>query len=85
MIYKNKKGISNVITMLIIIALVLVAIGAVWYVVQNVLEEGQLETEQATSDIFNTCAGAGGTVTTEDGNCTGGEIRIIGGEYCCIV
>ena len=85
MIYKNKQGISNVITMLIIIALALVAIGVVWYVVQNVLGQGELETEQATDDIFANCVEEGGIVTTEDGNCTGGEIRIIGGEYCCII
>jgi len=82
--YKNKQGISNVITMLIIIALVLVAVGVVWYVVQNVLEQGQSETEQAASDIFEDCVNVG-TVTTVNGTCTGGEIRIIGGEYCCIV
>ncbi len=70
--------------MLIIIALVLVAVGAVWYVVQNVLEQGQSETEQAAGDIFANCADVG-TVTTENGTCTGGEIRLIGGEYCCIV
>ena len=83
--YKNKKGISGVITMLILLALVLVAVGIVWYVVQNVLEQGQLETEQAAENIFADCVTEGGTVTTEDGVCTGGEISMIGGEYCCIV
>ena len=84
-IYKNKQGISDVIVILIIIALTLVAIGAVWYVVQNVLEQGQEEAEQATEDIFADCVESGGIITTVDGNCTGGEIRMIGGEYCCIV
>ena len=83
--YKNKRGISHVITMLIIIALVLVAIGGVWVVVQNVLDQGASQTEQAATDMFADCVEIGGTVTTENGNCTGGEIKIIGGEYCCIV
>ena len=82
--YKNKKGISGIITILIIIALVLVAVGVIWYVVQNVLEQGRTETEQAAGDLFGDCAEVG-TVTTEDGICEGGEIRIVGGEYCCIV
>ena len=37
--YKSKKGISGIITILIIIALVLVAVGVIWYVVQNVLRK----------------------------------------------
>ena len=41
---ENKKGLSEVVTTLIIILLVLVAIGIVWVVVNNVLQSG---TEQA--------------------------------------
>lgn len=40
----NRKGLSEVVTTLIIILLVLVAIGIVWVVVNNILESG---TEQA--------------------------------------
>jgi hypothetical protein len=36
----NKKGLSTVVTTLIIILLVLVAIGIVWVVVRNVIEQG---------------------------------------------
>lgn len=84
--YKNKRGISGVITMLIIIALVLVAIGVVWYVIQNILEQGQEETEQASGDIFNDCeVDAGGTTMVNETYPTcSGEVRIVGGEYCCI-
>lgn len=39
-IFNNKKGLSGVIVTLILILLVLVAIGVVWVVVQNVLESG---------------------------------------------
>ncbi len=42
---KNTKGLSAVITTLIIILLVLVAVGIVWVVVNNVLEEGSEQLE----------------------------------------
>jgi len=82
--YRDKQGISGVITMLIIIALVLVAIGAVWYVVQNVLQEGQAETEQGLDDLFGECPAD--KITTVDGTCDEGEeVRMVNGEYCCVV
>ena len=37
---KNKRGLSAVITTLLIILLVIVAVGIVWVVVRNVIEEG---------------------------------------------
>jgi len=87
--YKNKQGMSAIITMLIIIALVLVAIGAVWYVVQNVLEQGTTETEQAVEDIFDDCVAAEGAemvneTHVDDTTACSDTVRIIGGEYCCI-
>jgi flagellin-like protein len=36
----EKKGLSAVVTTLIIILLVLVAVGIIWVVVRNVVEEG---------------------------------------------
>ena len=84
--YKNKRGMSEIVTTLIIIALALVAIGVVWYVIQNLLGTTEDEVTQGSEDLFNDCViDLGGTVTTEDGTCTGGEIRMVGGEYCCIV
>lgn len=74
------------ITMLIIIALALIAVGVVWFVVQNILEQGQAESEQAASDIFADCPVADVTDVNDSGSvCTGSEeVRIIGGEYCCV-
>ncbi|MFH1586076.1 MAG: hypothetical protein ABIB79_04870 [archaeon] len=37
--YKNNRGLSTVITTLIIVLLVLVAIGIIWVVIRNVIEE----------------------------------------------
>ena len=45
----NKKGLSMVVTSLIIILLVLVAIGIIWVVVQNIITEG---TEQVSLGKF---------------------------------
>ena len=42
---KNKKGLSVVISTLIIILLVLVAIGIIWVVVQGIVEEGGAQVE----------------------------------------
>lgn len=84
--YKDKRGISNIVTILIIIALVLVAIGIVWVVVQNVLSQGQIETEQAMGDLFDKCPTANVTDQDDTGGVCGAseEVRTIGGEYCCI-
>ena len=41
----NKRGLSEVVSTLIIILLVLVAIGIVWVVVSNVLQSGASQTE----------------------------------------
>ncbi|MEK6885078.1 MAG: archaellin/type IV pilin N-terminal domain-containing protein [Nanoarchaeota archaeon] len=43
--YKNKRGLSEVVTAIIVILLVLVAVGIIWAVVQNLLEEGAGEAE----------------------------------------
>jgi len=45
---KNKRGLSTVVTTLIIILLVLVAIGIIWIVVRNVLESGSNEIDFRT-------------------------------------
>ena len=37
---KNKRGLSLIITILMIVLLIFVAIGIVWFVIRNVLEEG---------------------------------------------
>ena len=70
----------------IIIALSLVAIGAIWYVIQNLLSDTGDEVTQGSTDLFSDCVtDMGGTVINEGEECEGGEIRMIGGEYCCIV
>jgi len=48
----KKQGMSAIVTMMIIIALALVAVGVLWYVYQNVLEGAQEEVEQGATDVF---------------------------------
>ncbi len=65
----NKKGLSEVVTTLIIILLVLVAIGIVWAVVSNILSSGAAQTEISAKclqvDVKATAAKCG-----SGGNCT---------------
>ena len=42
---KNKKGLSIVVTTLIIVLLVLVAIGIIWVVIKNVIDEGAAQVD----------------------------------------
>ena len=44
---KNKKGLSDIVTTLIIILLVLIAIGVIWTVVSNLLDNSTSKIEQA--------------------------------------
>jgi hypothetical protein len=46
----NKRGLSTVVTTLIIVLLVLVAVGIIWGVVKNLLDKGS-----DTADSFGTC------------------------------
>ena len=49
----NKRGLSDVVTTLVIILISLVAIGVVWVVIQNVIQKGseQVELGQFTLDL----------------------------------
>lgn len=82
MIY-NKKGLSTVVTTLIIILLVLVAIGIIWVVVRGVIDQGadQIDTSSQCPLIDLRIKGQNGCGAT--GTCTvnierksgGGEIH----------
>jgi len=61
----NKKGLSTVVTTLIIILLVFVAVGIVWVVVKNVIEEGASQIDIGAKCINNVVK-----ATAITGNCT---------------
>jgi flagellin-like protein len=65
----NKKGLSEVVTTLIIILLVLVAIGIVWVVVNNVLQSGSQQAE-----ISAKCLEV--SIQATAASCTGGTCNV---------
>lgn len=78
--YHNKKGLSTVVTTLIIILLVLVAVGIIWIVVRNVIEQGadniDISTKCLNVDVRVTNASCSQSV----GNCTADIYRKQGSE-----
>jgi len=75
MMLRNKRGLSTVVTTLIIILLVLVAIGIIWVVVRGVIESssGQIDinTKCVTTNLIlaeATCVTGGDCVVTVDKN-----------------
>lgn len=78
---KDKRGLSEVVTTIITILLVLVAIGIVWAVINNVLQSGTEQTENAAKclqiDIkatAATCTAAGACNVTYRRNSGGDDI-----------
>jgi hypothetical protein len=51
MIMENKRGLSAIVATLIIILLVLVAVGIIWVVVRNLLQEGAEQIDVSTKCI----------------------------------
>ncbi len=48
---KNKRGLSAIVATLIIILLVLVAVGIIWVVVRNLIQEGAEQVDVSTKSI----------------------------------
>ncbi len=83
---QNKRGMSDVVTTLIVILLVLVAVGIVWVVVSNVLESGAEQTEISSKclgiDIRATSLSCDGnncsvSYTRKDGNEAVDGVKIV--------
>jgi len=79
----NKRGLSDVVTTLIIILLSLVAIGIVWVVVQNLLSEGtdEIGLEQFTIDIDFVSASINGDEVTMTVRRTAGQGNMTGMKF----
>lgn len=75
----NKKGLSDVVTTLIIILLSLVAIGIIWVVVNNVLESGT-ETTEINAKCLQVDIQANAASCTAGGVCNVTYKRSAGGE-----
>lgn len=83
---KDKRGLSGVVTTLVIIALALAAVAIVWYVVTNVLTTSQAEVEEGTTNLFSQCPAADVTDATDSESVCEGEeaVTLVGGQYCCV-
>lgn len=81
---ENKKGLSAVVTTLIIILLVLVAVGIIWVVVRNVVDQGAAQigdTFTCTSlDFSVTAASCAVNSTSNNWNCDVTYTRKSGGD-----
>ena len=78
---ENRKGLSAVVTTLIIILLVLVAVGIIWVVVRNLVESGAEQIDVSTKCIaVDVRAVSVVPVSGEDGNYTVSLNRQAGGE-----
>lgn len=81
MFFMKKKGISGIITMLIIIALVLVAVGVVWVVINNILETSEEEVSSGLEDLLENPLRIGEEEEEED--CTPESTEMTCGVWVC--
>jgi len=84
---KNKKGMSAIVTTIIIIGIALAAVGVVWYVISNVVGTQQTKTETVASNLGKTCtttSPATYEITTVKPNCAG-ITTYTGGQKCCSI
>jgi len=89
----DKKGLSGILTVLIIIAIALAVVGVIWIVINNLIGQTEEEVYKRSEDLWTTCPST--AITTKDGTadasigaraCLGTEeVRIVGGKYCCVL
>jgi len=78
---ENKRGLSAIVATLIIILLVLVAVGIIWVVVRNLIQEGAEQVDISTKCIaVDVRAVSVATVAGEAGNYSVTLRRFAGGE-----
>lgn len=79
----SKKGLSGIVTTLIIIGIALAAVGVIWYVLNTVVEEQAGEVTDASSAVYQSCADASaGTAMNSTASCDV-SVTYHGGEKCC--
>ena len=84
----DKKGLSGILTVLIIIAIALAVVGIIWIVINNLITQTEEEITERSSDLWTICPD--NKVTDSEGllpnACLGTEeVRIVGGKYCCVL
>lgn len=78
----KKRGMSDVITTIVIIGVALVVVGVVWYVINNVIETQTDKVENASDEMYQTCSEAGYSKMRDNSTCTT-AVKYLGGEKCC--
>ena len=81
----NKRGLSDVITTIVIIGVALVVVGVVWYVINNVIETQTENVNQSSSELMMTCLDAGYWPVNDSNPSCGGSIKYLGGQKCCTI
>lgn len=83
--YTNKKGLSAIVTTLIIIGIALVAVGVVWYVLNNVITQQASTATEASGAVYQSCVEAGENLMTDALPTCSGVISYHGGQKCCSI
>ncbi|MBR9701655.1 hypothetical protein GOV13_01910 [Candidatus Pacearchaeota archaeon] len=78
----KRRGMSAIITSVIIIDIAIVAVGVVWYTVSTVVETQSAEVETASSQFSQSCTSMGYSKIIPDKICDG-SVSYMGGEKCC--
>ncbi len=84
---RNKKGMSDIVTTLIIIGIALAAVGAIWYVYNNIIKTQTASVTNQSAQVFQSCTEAGLKLMNEtgSGSICGGVTTYHGGQKCCSV
>ncbi|MBR9701360.1 hypothetical protein GOV13_00380 [Candidatus Pacearchaeota archaeon] len=78
----NKKGMSGIITAVIIIGIALAAVGIVWYVINTVTQEQAANVENGSANVYKSCNETGSFKMNTTDTCNQ-TIKYTGGEKCC--
>jgi flagellin-like protein len=81
----NKRALSGIIVTIITIGIALVAVGVVWYTLNNVMSDQSENIEGTSENIFKSCAEAGYYLMNETHTTCSETIKYFGGQKCCPV
>lgn len=79
----EKKGLSGIVTTIIIIGIALVAVGVVWYTLNNVMEQQSQATTNASDNVYQSCSEVGYNKMNTSTQVCDGTIKYFGGQKCC--
>lgn len=81
---KNKSGLSDVITTIIIIGIALVALGIAWFTISSIVQSSAKEANSSASKLLATCEEKGFiSITPQSQDCYGKISYDVDMETCC--